>query len=169
VKRLQDRPGHFGFVAEPAYLQKKLEDHRAPSTAMFALFACLEPALWAWDYVTDPAGAQDTLMLRLLYFPLFMLVAIAFRFVKHRRLLALVSMGATLLAEALFVEIINCLQSGMVYGIGGFMFFMFMPWCCFWDSRSGSISPIRSSPSLFPTCCRTRASRTTSCTGITRC
>jgi diguanylate cyclase (GGDEF)-like protein len=127
MRRLENRPGYFGFVAEPAYLQKKLEDHRAFSSAMFLLFACLEPALWSWDYVTDPAGAGDTLLLRLAYFPLFALAAAAFKYIRPRRALAAVSMGATLLAEIIFVEILNRLHFGMTYGIGGFMFFMFMP------------------------------------------
>jgi diguanylate cyclase (GGDEF)-like protein len=36
-------------------------------------------------------------------------------------------MGAALSAEVLFMEILNRLNTGMTYGIGGFMFFIFMP------------------------------------------
>lgn len=126
MRRLENRPGHFGFVAEPEYLQKKLEDHRSFSVAMYALFACMGTTLWIWDYVTDPVGARHTVGLRL-FFLLFIALSFAFKHVRNRRLLACASMGATLLAEIIFVEILNNLNTGMTYGIGGFMFFMFMP------------------------------------------
>jgi diguanylate cyclase (GGDEF)-like protein len=126
MRRLENRPGYFGFVAEPEYLQKKLEDHRSFSMAMFSLFACMGTTLWIWDHVTDPVGARDTIGLRL-FFLLFIVISFAFKHIRNRRLLAFISMGATLLAEVIFVEILNRLNTGMTYGIGGFMFFMFMP------------------------------------------
>ncbi len=126
MRRLENHPGYFGFVADPEYLQKKLEDHRSFCVAMFSLFACMGAALWIWDYVTDPVGARHTIGLRL-FFLLFIVISFAFKHVKNRRLLVFTSMGATLLAEVVFVEILNRLNTGMTYGIGGFMFFMFMP------------------------------------------
>jgi len=126
MRRIENRPGYFGFTAEPAYLQKKLEDHRSFSVAMFILFACLGTSLWVWDNVTDPLGARHTVWLRL-SFLLLAAISLAFKHVGNRRLLAFISMGATLLAEVIFVEILNRLNTGMTYGIGGFMFFMFMP------------------------------------------
>ena len=130
MRRIEDRPGYFGFTAEPTYLQKKLEDHRSFSMSMFLLFACLGAALWVWDYVTDPVGARNTLWLRL-SFLLLAVIPFAFKHVANRRLLAVISMGAALLAEVVFVEILNRLNTGMTYGIGGFMFFMFMPMLLF--------------------------------------
>jgi len=126
MRRLENHPGYFGFVAKPEYLQKKLEDHRSFGVAMFSLFACLGTTLWAWDYVTDPVGARNMVGLRLCFL-LFIVIAFAFKHVRSRRILAFISMGATLLAEVIFVEILNRLNTGMTYGIGGFMFFMFMP------------------------------------------
>ena len=126
MRRIENRPGYFGFTADPSYLQKKLDDHRSFSVAMFLLFACLGASLWAWDNVTDPVGARDTIWLRLSYL-LLAAVPFAFKHVRNRRLLAFISMGATLQAEIIFVEILNRLNTGMTYGIGGFMFFMFMP------------------------------------------
>lgn len=126
MRRLENRPGYFGFSAEPAYLQRKLEDHRSFSAAMFILFACLGAAFWLWDYVTDPAGALNTVRLRMSYL-LLAVIPLAFKYVGNARLLAVISMGAALLAEIVFVEILNRLNTGMTYGIGGFMFFMFIP------------------------------------------
>ena len=126
MQRIENRPGHFRFVTDPEYLQKKLEDHRFFSMSMFFLFSCMGTSLWIWDYVTDPAGARDTIALRLLFL-LLMVIPFSFKHIADHRVLAFISMGATLLAEALFVEILNHLNTGMTYGIGGFMFFIFMP------------------------------------------
>lgn len=126
MQRIANRPGHFGFASDPAYLQKKLEDHRTFSAAMFILVPVLEAGLWIWDYVTDPAGAHQTILLRL-SFLLFIPVALAFRHISNRRLLALLSITSILFGEVIYVEILDRLQTGMTYGIGGFMFFMLMP------------------------------------------
>jgi len=126
MRRLENAPGHFGFAADPAYLQKKLEDHRTFSASMFALVPAVGAGLWAWDYVTDPAGAHDTIWLRLSYL-LLSASALAFMHIDNRKVLAFISLGSLLLGEALFVEILNRLHTGMTYGIGGFMFFMLMP------------------------------------------
>lgn len=126
MRRLANRPGYFGFVADPEYLQKKLDDHRVSSMAMFFLFACMGTALWIWDHVTDPVGARHTIALRL-SFLLLMAIPFAFKYIKNRRTLAFIAMGATLLSELVFIAILNRLDTGMTYGIGGFMFFLFMP------------------------------------------
>jgi diguanylate cyclase (GGDEF)-like protein len=93
---------------------------------MFFLTACLGTSLWLWDYVTDPAGAGKTVVPRLFFLSLVVFVP-AFKIARNHRILALTSMAATLLLEVLFVEILNRLHTGMTYGIGGFMFFMFAP------------------------------------------
>jgi len=126
MRRLENRPGHFGFIAAPEFLQKKLDDHRSFSAVMFILFACMGTALWTWDRATDPVGALNTIWLRL-FFLLFIAMPLAFKYINNNRLLAFIAMGATLLAEMVFVEIMNRLHTGMTYGIGGFMFFLFMP------------------------------------------
>jgi len=119
--------GTFDFVFESESLKnKKLEDHRSFCAAMFFISGFFGAALWIWDYVTDPVGSLNTIGLRFGYLFL-ILVAVAFKYVKHRRLLASVSLAAILLAEGLFVAILNRLDTGMTYGIGGFMIFVFIP------------------------------------------
>jgi len=117
----------FDFVFESESLKnKKLEDHRSFCGAMFFMSGLFGASLWIWDYVTDAAGAINTIELRLGYLFL-ILVAIAFKFIKSRHVLAVVSLLAILLAESLFVAILNRLDTGMTYGIGGFMIFVFIP------------------------------------------
>jgi len=117
----------FVMIDEPLDLpSKKLEDYRVFSAIMFGMSAFLGVGLWVWDYVTDPVGAQKTLGLRTLFFAM-LLVAQAFRYVRGRGALACISVTAFLMCEVLFIFILNRLNTGMVYGIAGFMFFMFMP------------------------------------------
>jgi diguanylate cyclase (GGDEF)-like protein len=115
------------FRAETAdYLIKKFEDHRSFSVFTFVLATVLGPSLWLWDYVTDPGGAQNTLFLRLLYLG-FIVFVWAFRRSDRYLLLALTSMSAMLVGEAIFICILNRLHDGMTYGSGGFLVFMYAP------------------------------------------
>ena len=115
------------FKAEPeAYLSRRFDDHRAFTAIMFVVATLLGPSLWMWDRVTDPVGAQDTWPLRLLYL-CFAPLPFAFRHLHNRKLLAVLSVGTLLLMEAVFLEILRRLDRGMVYGIGGYVIFMYAP------------------------------------------
>jgi diguanylate cyclase (GGDEF)-like protein len=117
----------FSFLFEPEdLLNKKLEDHRTFSAIMFAMTALIGMTHWVWDYVTDPVGAQNTIFLRLIFSVLF-LYSFAFMHVKSRRVLELSSVMIGLLLLFNYVEILNRLHTGMIYGIGGFVFFLFLP------------------------------------------
>lgn len=110
----------------PEYLQKKLEDHRYFCGIIFSLFAFIGPLLWIWDYIIDPVGAKNTIELRLLYF-IFLPAFFVFKYIKNYTLLAVISIGAILLFEMNYIEILNRLNTGMSYGIAGFMYYMFLP------------------------------------------
>jgi diguanylate cyclase (GGDEF)-like protein len=117
----------FSYLSEPEdLLNKKLEDHRTFSAIMFAMTALIGMSHWVWDYVTDPVGAQHTIGLRLIFASLFV-YSYAFMRVKSRRVLEFASIMAGLLLLVNYVEILNRLDTGMVYGIGGFVFFLFLP------------------------------------------
>jgi len=105
---------------------KKFEDHRRFTAVVLVILAVFLPLLWGWDYVTDPVGALDTIGLRLLFL-LLIPVALGFWSGKARRRFLEIAMPLTLLAsEVVFVEILNHLDSGMVYGLAGFMYSMFI-------------------------------------------
>ncbi len=117
----------FRFLTEPEdLLNKKLEDHRTFSAIMFFMTAMIGTSHWVWDYVTDPIGAQHTIGLRLIFLSL-IVYSYAFMHVKNRRVLEFASVMAGLLLLLNYVEILNRLDTGMVYGIGGFVFFLFLP------------------------------------------
>lgn len=117
----------FSFLSEPEdLLNKKLEDHRTFSAIMFLMTAMIGTSHWVWDYVTDPIGAQHTIGFRLIFLSL-IVYSFAFMHVKNRRVLEFASVMAGLLLLVNYVEILNRLDTGMVYGIGGFVFFLFLP------------------------------------------
>jgi signal transduction histidine kinase len=115
----------FELAPKPQFLDQKLEAHRWFMLLMAAMGAVTGPLMWSWDYVTDPIGAQQTIVLRLL-----MLTtiggAISLYFLKNRRLLAPLSVGWVVWGEIVFVEILKHLHGGMVHGLGGFLFFLLL-------------------------------------------
>lgn len=105
------------------FVRKRFLDHRSFTVLMLSIYGVAAPCLWVWDYVTDPIGAQNTILLRLLYLSCFAMSA-AFVFYSNILVLSLASYLWILICEADFVLIVNRLDGGMTYGIGGFMFFM---------------------------------------------
>lgn len=108
---------------EHDFVLKKFLDHRNLTVVMLSIYGVAAPGLWIWDYATDPIGAQNTILLRLLYLSCFAMGA-AFFFYSSIRALSIISCLWILICELVFVEILNRLDGGMTYGIGGFMFFM---------------------------------------------
>lgn len=109
------------------YLQKRMDDFRAISALMFFLGAPFAAGLWEWDYFTDSAGASNTLGLRLLFFPVFFGIGLAFKFVRDYRVMSSIAVSGVLLTEVFLVEIFSRLDTGLTYGIGGFMFYCLVP------------------------------------------
>lgn len=105
------------------FVRKRFLDHRNFTVLMLAIYGIAGPCLWIWDYVTDPIGAQNTILLRMLYLSCFAMGA-AFVLYSNILVLSLASYLWILICEADFVLIANRLDGGMTYGIGGFMFFM---------------------------------------------
>jgi vacuolar-type H+-ATPase subunit I/STV1 len=114
------------LVESDALLDRKLRAHGAFCASMCYVGAVFGTALWLWDFATDPQGARHTFQLRLGYLAL-ALVPMAFKYATNRRVQAAAMVCAIMAGEVLFVAILNRLDTGMQYGIGGFMFFMLMP------------------------------------------
>lgn len=95
-----------------------------------SIYGCMAPALWIWDHVTDPVGAQQTVLLRLSFLYLFLLGG-AFLVVRSSRVLAWASMILLLVAPVILTVIFGRLNNGMLYGIGGYMHFQVTTILCF--------------------------------------
>jgi diguanylate cyclase (GGDEF)-like protein len=113
------------LLKDKDYLIKQFEDHKHISGLLFFLYAFLGPILWIWDYNLDPIGAQSTIFLRLSYLIIFSISGFAFFYFKNVRFLFILSVVSILFSEFIFVIILNKLDSGMSYGIAGFMYFLF--------------------------------------------
>jgi diguanylate cyclase len=109
------------------YLQKRMDDFRSISALMFFLGAPFTVGLWEWDYFRDPVGASNTLGLRLLFFPVFLGIGLAYKRVRDYRQMSFIAVGGVLLTEIFLMEIFSRLDGGMAYGNGGFMFYCLVP------------------------------------------
>ena len=111
---------------DEAFGRKRFEDHRRFTAVMLVILAVFLPLLWVWDYVTDPVGAQHTIGLRLMFLLLLPLAAGYWSGKARRGFLEWAMPLALLASEAMFVEILNRLDTGMVYGLAGFMYCMYI-------------------------------------------
>lgn len=122
-----ERSNIFGFLVEPEpVLIKKWDDLRFFCSLMFIMPALVGVSHWVWDYVTDPIGAQNTIWLRLLFLSS-LAFPFAFQYIKNRHFLTFASVVFGLIGLFVYVLILNRIQNGMTYGIGGFTFFLFIP------------------------------------------
>ncbi|GAC1373038.1 MAG: hypothetical protein NVS3B3_07450 [Aquirhabdus sp.] len=123
----KERSIWFHLLAESeSLLHKKWEDHRALSSLMFIVAAFLGTLEWTADYATDPDGAQHTIGLRLTFLSL-LAFPFALKYIKNRRVIEFASVSAGLIGIVNYIEILNRLHMGMIYGFGGFTMFLFIP------------------------------------------
>lgn len=110
------------------YLIKKFNDHRKFSIIMSILSNWGCAGLWVWDYVIDPIGSQSTILLRIMMLVIGFVYTIVLHKVKCYNIWIPVSMLFTMISwEIIFIAILNRLDTGMIYGISGFMYFIFLP------------------------------------------
>ena len=114
------------FEEDEPLLERKFRDHRDYAAKLFILGAFLGSGLWVWDYITDPVGARETLWLRTSFF-MFLLVPWLFKKTDDRKLLTKLLIAILLVSVAFYTEILTHLKMGMVYGIGGYMYYMLLP------------------------------------------
>jgi diguanylate cyclase (GGDEF)-like protein len=116
------------FLVFPShdFLQHKYQDHRLFSIIISSLLAIIWTFLWGWDVVIDPVGAEHTLGLRLIFLGALLLSLLLV--VNHRTspLLAAIIVVGMLAAEINFILILNQLDNGIVHGLGGLMYCMFI-------------------------------------------
>jgi len=110
--------------SEAAFLETKFRDHELYSQRMWVLAGFISGGLWIWDYVIDPAGSEHTVGMRLIMALIPMLAA----FLIARQeipvpLRKFISILGVLLVNLVFFFVLARVQDGMVYGIGGYMFF----------------------------------------------
>lgn len=115
-------------VHSPEYLAAKARDFGA-----FTLWAVLITAVFvlgtiSWDYAIDATRAWDVVWLRLTQCGVLLLWAMASARHVHSLAAGLAALAAPLFIEATFMVVLERLDGGTSYGIGGFLyFFIFAP------------------------------------------
>jgi diguanylate cyclase (GGDEF)-like protein len=126
MDKLKNKLYHFISMETPEYLEKKLEDNRSFTAVMYILGGMIGVCLRIWDYVIDPVGAQTTGWLRSCF--LFILIGtFNFKYIRNRWILFFTFPVMIFTGEILLLLILNRLETGMIFGISGFMLIMFMP------------------------------------------
>lgn len=115
------------FAENKKFLERKFEDHREFAAVMLFLASLYALAFWIWDFVTDPVNASNTVWLRIGMMSVLATPPLLFKLVRTPYLVIALYFLSIFSAELIFVMILNRLHTGMTYGIGGFMVFMFMP------------------------------------------
>lgn len=120
--RLTEAIGN-AFATDHEFLERKLEDHRDFTAIMALVISVIGALLWIWDLVHDAANAPRTLGLRL-SMPVFgAVLATALHWRLPRPWLTWLAFLIHFVWLATFVAIIDRLDTGMIYGLAGFMYF----------------------------------------------
>lgn len=107
-------------------LQEKFREHERYSVWMTALTGLTGASLWIWDYIIDPHHAEATIPLRLLTLATGLLPLATKQLTASRAKLSATLAITPLLWIVLYFPILLKLDDGMIYGIGGFMYFQMM-------------------------------------------
>jgi diguanylate cyclase (GGDEF)-like protein len=135
--------GRFPGAEEAAYHEKKFEELRRFSQRTFLSLPLLIIGLWIWDWAIDPSAAPRTLTLRLGMAACLLPCILALRTTQVNLKAFTVLLYASVLAtEVFWLAILRRLDGGLVYGIGGYMYYVLgmllvgLP-LRFWDNVMG--------------------------------
>jgi hypothetical protein len=87
----------------------------------------LAVGLWSWDWVIDPAHAMNVLGSRLILCAILLLYPLGILGGVRRRLLPWFFYAVVLITESFFLYHLSLLNTGLVYGISGFMYWFILP------------------------------------------
>jgi diguanylate cyclase (GGDEF)-like protein len=115
----------FLFFPDSAYTDAKFQDHRAFSAIIMIFISLLFAGFWFWDYVIDPINAKSTIGLRLLFLLYLLTVPVILSPKFNRRFFEVTTIPLLLAGQTLFCAILSMLETGTLYGLGGFMYSLF--------------------------------------------
>lgn len=122
--------GVFSFSdsgLEAAYRDQKFSETRFLVILVGFAASGVAVILWSWDWVIDPSAAARVFWLRLLLgaillaYPLSLIAG-----VRRQRLIWLYA-AMVLSTEGVFLYLLSYLETGVVYGIAGFMYWFIIP------------------------------------------
>jgi diguanylate cyclase (GGDEF)-like protein len=119
--------GRFDPQLEKEYMDQKFHDTRIMVMLVGFASSALAVGLWSWDWVIDPLAADRVLSSRLLLGTILICYPLSIVAGLKRKYLPWVYIFAVLITEGFFLHHLSLLETGLVYGIAGFMYWFILP------------------------------------------
>lgn len=125
-----DKQNFFHFfdpALEAAYREQKFLETRFLVVLVGFAASVLAVVLWSWDWAIDPENAGQVLWIRLVLglilsvYPLGVLAGV------RGKALPWLYAGVVLTTEGVFLYHLSFLETGLIYGIAGFMYWFILP------------------------------------------
>jgi diguanylate cyclase (GGDEF)-like protein len=117
--------GRFQEPEESVYHQQKFDELRRYTWRTLLTLPPLILGLWAWDWAIDPRAAPGTLLLRVGMAACLLPCILVIRSPRTTlRGYTILLYGSVLATEVFWLAILRRLEGGMVYGIGGSMYYV---------------------------------------------
>ncbi len=107
------------------YLADKLENYRSITAYLYIGVMLVSVFSWVADFVVDPVGAENTVLLRITYVVI-LFGTFVFRYFRNKWLLISVFPILMLFSEITYYLILKQLENGANYGVAGFIIISFM-------------------------------------------
>ncbi len=116
--------GRFPEPEEAAYNLGKFEELRRFTFRAFLALPPLIVGLWLWDWEIDPRAAPGTLVLRLGMAACLLPCIVALRWRMPLRQFTILQYATVLATQLFWLALLRRLDGGLVYGIGGYMYYV---------------------------------------------
>ncbi|HTZ17085.1 MAG TPA: hypothetical protein VMB78_01465 [Dissulfurispiraceae bacterium] len=117
----------FDPDTEAKYLEMKFQESRTFVIMVGFATSLLAVGLWAWDWVIDPAHAMDVLGSRLILGTILLMYPLGILAGIRRSILPWFFYALVLVTQSFFLYHLSLLNTGLVYGISGFMYWFILP------------------------------------------
>lgn len=128
--KLSENIGWFHFFnpeLEAAYREQKFLETRFLVILVGFASGALGVGLWAWDWAIDPGSAGRALWTRLVFGGLLSLYPLGLLAGLRGRALPWLYASVLLATEGAFLHHLSLLETGLIYGISGFMYWFILP------------------------------------------
>jgi diguanylate cyclase (GGDEF)-like protein len=119
--------GKFDPQLEKEYRDQKFLDTRIIAILVGFASTALAVGLWSWDWAIDPLAANRVLFSRLLLGAILICYPLSIVAGLKSKYLPWVFIFSALIAEGFFLHHLSRLETGLVYGIAGFMYWFILP------------------------------------------
>jgi diguanylate cyclase (GGDEF)-like protein len=117
----------FDPPTEREYLSDKFLETRSTALVMGLAASLLAIGLWSWDWVHDPVHGMQALPRRILLAAILLIYPVALAAGLRRSWLPWCMAALVLATQAVFLWHLDQVETGLVYGIAGFMYWFLLP------------------------------------------